>query len=62
MDLKEIGIKTKNLVDSAQDRDYWRSLLNAALIIWVPQAMELVNMTRFLYYSKVAGLVFILRK
>ena len=31
MDLKEIGINTKNLVDSAQDRDYWRTLLNAAL-------------------------------
>ena len=26
MDLKEIGINTKNLVDSAQDRDYWRAL------------------------------------
>ena len=31
MDLKEIGRNTKNLVDSAQDRDYWRSLVNEAL-------------------------------
>ena len=31
MDLKEIGIGTKNCVDSAQDRDYWRVLVNAAL-------------------------------
>ena len=31
MDLKEIGINTRNWVDSAQDRDYWRALLNAAL-------------------------------
>ena len=23
MDLKEIGINTRNWVDSAQDRDYW---------------------------------------
>ena len=31
MDLKEIGINTSNWVDSAQDRDYWRTLVNAAL-------------------------------
>ena len=31
MDLKEIGINTKNWVDSARDRDYWRALVNAAL-------------------------------
>ena len=24
MDLKEIGVNTRNWVDSAQDRDYWR--------------------------------------
>ena len=31
MDLKEIGINTRNWVDSSQDRDYWRALLNGAL-------------------------------
>ena len=31
MDLEEIGIKAGNWVDSAQDRDYWRALVNAAL-------------------------------
>ena len=31
MDLKEIGINTRNWVDSAQDRDYWKALVNAAL-------------------------------
>ena len=31
MDLKEIGVNTRNLNDSAQDRDYWRALVNAAL-------------------------------
>ena len=29
MDLKEIGENTRNLVDSAEDRDYWRVLENA---------------------------------
>ena len=27
MDLKEIGINTRNWVDSVQDRDYWRALV-----------------------------------
>ena len=31
MSIKEIGINTRNWVDSAQDRDYWRALVNAAL-------------------------------
>ena len=31
IDLKEIGINSRNWIDSAQDRDYWRVLLNAAL-------------------------------
>ena len=41
MDLKEMGINTWNWVDSAQDRDYWRALVNAVLNLRVPQAMEL---------------------
>ena len=36
MDLKEIGISTNNWVDSAQDRDYSRALVNAALNLQVP--------------------------
>ena len=36
MDLKEIGINTRNWVDSAQDRDYWRGIVNAALNLRVP--------------------------
>ena len=31
MDLKEIGNNTRNWVDLAQDRDYWRALVNALL-------------------------------
>ena len=36
MDLKEIGISVRNWVDLAQDRDYWRALVNAALNLRVP--------------------------
>ena len=36
MDLKEIGINTRNWVDLAQDRDYWRALVIVALNLWVP--------------------------
>ena len=35
MDLKEIYINTRNWIDSAQDRDYWRALVNSALNLWV---------------------------
>ena len=31
MDLEEISINAGKWVDSAQDRDYWRALVNAAL-------------------------------
>ena len=43
MDLKEISINTSNWVDSAQYRDYWRALVNLALNLRAPQAMELVS-------------------
>ena len=36
MDLEEIGINAGNWVDSAQDRNYWRALVNAALNHRVP--------------------------
>ena len=36
MDLKEVGINRRNWVDSAQDRNYWRALVNAALNLRVP--------------------------
>ena len=36
MDLEDICINAGNWVDSAQDRDYWRVLVNAALSLRVP--------------------------
>ena len=33
IDLKEIGINT-SWVDSAQNRDYWRALVNSAFNLW----------------------------
>ena len=41
MDLEQTGINTGNWVDLAQDRNYWRALVNAASNLWVPYAMEL---------------------
>ena len=35
-DLEEMGINADNWVDSAQDMDYWRALVNAALNLRVP--------------------------
>ena len=36
MDLEEIGINLGNWVDLAQDRDYWKALVNGALKLRVP--------------------------
>ena len=30
-DLEEIGVNAVNWIDSTQDRDYWRALVNVAL-------------------------------
>ena len=31
MDLKEIGVNVRSWIDSAQDRGYWRALVDTAL-------------------------------
>ena len=36
MDLEEIGINAGNWVDAAQDRNYWRALVDAELNLRVP--------------------------
>ena len=36
MNLEEIGINAGNWVDSAQDRNYWKSLVNVALSHQIP--------------------------
>ena len=36
MNLKEIGIDLRNWVDSTQDSDYWRAVVNEALNLRVP--------------------------
>ena len=35
-DIKEIGVNTRNWIDLAQNRNYWRALVNAALNLQVP--------------------------
>ena len=40
MDLEEIGIDTRNWVESTQDRNYSRGLVNAALNLRVLQSMD----------------------
>ena len=36
MDLKEIGISTRNCIDPAHNRDCWRAFVNAQLNLRVP--------------------------
>ena len=36
MDLEEIGINAGKWVDSAQDKNYWKALVNAVLNLRVP--------------------------
>ena len=40
MDLKEIGMNTRNWVDSAQDSHCWRALVNAALNLRVSHGVS----------------------
>ena len=47
IDLKEIDVNSRNWIDSAQDRDYQRALVNETLNRRVPYAMELVINTEW---------------
>jgi hypothetical protein len=33
INLKEIGVNTRNWINSTQDRDYWRDLVNAVFYL-----------------------------
>ena len=58
MDLREIGINTRNWVDSAQDKDYWRALVNVVSNLRVPWAMELVNNNKSMAYNSRESYIF----
>jgi hypothetical protein len=47
MDLKEIGVNVRSWINSSQDRDYWRAIVNAALNLQVTYAIELVNIPSY---------------
>ena len=51
MDLKETGINTRNWIDTAQDRNYWRDLVNAALNFRVSKVVVLEASDRSPCYS-----------
>ena len=51
MNLEEIGTNAGNWVDWAQDRDYWRVLVNVALNLRVPEALKLVNNLFRVFFS-----------
>ena len=59
MDLKEIGINTRNWIDSAQDRDYW---VSDGGIMWLAEqcGKPLLLVTQIRYFSPsahVSGLI-----
>ena len=49
MDLKEIVISMRNWVDSAQDRDYWRTLVNATLEFLIVTQF-IISLRKLCYY------------
>ena len=51
MDLEEIGINAGNWVDSAQDRDYWRAFVNAALNLRVHKPWSELTLENKSFYG-----------
>ena len=52
MDFKEFGINRRNWIDSTQDRDYWRTLVNAALNLRASTA-DVVNKWEAMFCEQV---------
>ena len=52
MDLKEICVNTRDWIDSTQDRDYWRVLVNEVLNLRI-SSWELVRKSTALHIGKV---------
>jgi len=36
MDFQEVGCEAMDWIHLAQDRDSWRAILNAVMILWIP--------------------------
>ena len=53
MDLKEIGVNTRNWVNSAQDKGFWRAFVNSSLKVRVPLDMK----TSFSIFTEQNGLM-----
>ena len=52
MDLREVGWCGIGWIDLAQDRDWWRALVNAVMILQVPQnAGNFLNSSRPVSFS-----------
>ena len=43
MDLKGMGVNTRNWLDSNHDTDYWRAFVNEVSYLWILKAMEFVS-------------------
>ena len=56
MILKKIHVNTRNWVNSTNDRVYWRALVNAALNLQVPYAIELVVREIIPCHVRIGGL------
>ena len=53
IDLKEVGVNRWKWIDSSQDRDFWRTLVNSALDHQVSKVMELVRLQFFVHINTI---------
>ena len=55
MDLKEIDVNARNWVDSPQDRNYWRVLVNAALNLRVRHGVSITPFISITFHRLLRG-------